>query len=91
MLENPKTRFSFISAIILCALFLSSCATKGIDRCYVTPLEYDEMRKLFVETESMQRVIQEMAKRQWLDCEQEQVRYQLAKDFYLDELVQTSN
>lgn len=87
MQKNSMTRFSFLSAIFLCALIISSCATKGVDRCYVTPLDYEQMRNLFVETESMQRVNQEMEKRQWRDCEREQVRYQLYKDFHLDEFL----
>ena len=76
-----------IMFVLVIGGIMTGCASKNIDKCYVTPIDYENMRNLFVETESIQRVEQEMEKRQWLECEREQIRYQLAKDFYLDELL----
>lgn len=65
---------------------LPGCAWRANDKCYVPADTYGEMRELFVETGSMQRVEQVMEERALRPCERNQIRYQLKKDLYLDEV-----
>lgn len=72
--------------ILVAAVALSNgCAWRQDDRCYLSMNRYRELRDVFIETNSMQRVEQIMERRQWAECERRQFRYLLEKDLYLDD------
>ena len=72
--------------VILVILGTSTgCAWRSTDRCYLPMSRYNEMKAVFVETGSIQRVEQLMEEQDWLDCERRQLRYHLMKDLGLEE------
>ncbi|MCC6546469.1 hypothetical protein IT570_04810 [Candidatus Sumerlaeota bacterium] len=70
---------------LISACALSSCARVKRDRCYLEETRYMEMRAIFEQTSSYQRVAQAMKDEGWAHCEVNQFRYRLRKDLLLDE------
>ena len=82
-----RRHFSTAATAIAALLLVAACASGPNDLTYVPVGHYEEMRELFVQTGSMQRVEEVMDARGWTDSEKRQVRYWLAKDLYLDDLI----
>jgi hypothetical protein len=80
-------RFSLLLA--LCALALvpltTSCASRGVDRCYIPLTRYEPVKEIYVKTGSMQRVEEVMEQEKWAQCERNQLRYYLARDLKLEQ------
>ncbi|MDX1972494.1 MAG: hypothetical protein SFY68_08195 [Candidatus Sumerlaeia bacterium] len=73
-----------VAALGLVGILGTGCVHTPGDKCYVPPKRYNEMKQVFLDTGSMQRVEQEMETLEWAECEREQLRYQLAKELRLD-------
>lgn len=86
MIRTPHPRLASAAALAAAAMLLASCAAKD-DRCYLDMNRYRELRAVFVETGSMQRVEQLMAEQKWADCEKNQFRYLVEKDLLIDDLI----
>lgn len=81
-------RALLLPAILLAASALAAgCLNSKTDKCYVPMARYEPLRDLFLETGSIQRVNQRMEEEKWAPCERNQLRYMLAKDLYLDDLI----
>lgn len=72
------------TALILClltSLGASACARR--DRCYVEPVSYLQMKTLFEETGSLQRVKDTMKDNKIPGCEQREILHRLRADLFL--------
>lgn len=88
---NRMRCLSLIVVVAAVAAATSGCVNKARDRCYLDMPRYRAMKEVFVETGSMQRVDQLMKEEQWRICEQNQFRYMLSRDLYLEDLEQEIN
>ncbi|MBX3728458.1 MAG: hypothetical protein KF858_04665 [Candidatus Sumerlaeia bacterium] len=71
--------------LALVGLVLTGCAWRKDDRCYLSMDRYRDVRTVYLETGSMQRVEQVMEDERWSTCERNQLRYLLRKDLFLDD------
>ncbi|MCC7392971.1 hypothetical protein IT571_11515 [Candidatus Sumerlaeota bacterium] len=89
-LMNPNRNFAMRPCTLLAVsltiiLVASSCARFKRDRCYVEETRYMEMKAIFEQTGSYQRMAQAMKDQGWAHCEINQARYRLRKDLELDD------
>ena len=71
------------AAILLAGAILGSAGCARRDRCYVEQYRYAQMRDLFEQTGSLQRVLDAMADDDWPQCERNEVVDRLRKDLFL--------
>jgi hypothetical protein len=73
-----------LAFLIFLAAAATGCATTR-DRCYIEDARFDQMRALFEQTGSIQRVRDAMKDEQWAACERNEFEYRLRKELLLNE------
>ncbi|MDX2177644.1 MAG: hypothetical protein SF028_14365 [Candidatus Sumerlaeia bacterium] len=71
------------AAMLLAAATMLPAGCARRDRCYVEQYRYAQMRDLFEQTGSLQRVLDAMADDEWPQCERNEVVDRLRKDLFL--------
>ena len=78
---NGSRRFHWIAAGLLVAALVAGCSLYRNDRAWLSDTQYDKVRKMYIQTGSLDLVQRQLQDWQWRRSEINEAVYRLGKEF----------